>query len=285
LEAAEIEVEGYLIKPLTPAVLDDKVRTIVHQINHPDMAALHIRKARDFEEKKDFYTAVEHMKHAAALKPAASRVMRKLGLLYQKTGDEKAMEKCLLKAAGMNHQDAVTRQLLGEMYWEKKDWIAAARYYLEAISLTRKFFDRAVDLGEVLLDKKLARMGKNIFSKVITKSSKNLPVKQKILDICIRQNELEYANHLLNSLTRDFPSNYDLIYKNGVVCDMMGKTDKALEHFLTIEKNIGGRMDVLLKIAKLYYQKNKIIQADDYLNRVLKKDPKNKEALALRSLL
>lgn len=285
LEAAEIEVEGYLIKPLTPAVLDDKIKSIIHQIHHPDVATLHIRKARTFEEAEDLASAIEHMKYAAILKPKASRVLRNLGLLYQKIGNEKNMEKCLQKAASVNQQDVVTRHLLGEMYWEKNDLISAARYYLEVISLTKKFTDRAVLLGEALLDKNVIRLAKNIFSKIISKFSKDLSIIKKILDICIRQNELEYSKIILNGLIRDFPSNYDLIYKAGVVCETLGEVDNALEYFLTVEKHQGSRLDVKLKIAKLFYDKNKIIQADNYLNMVLRKNPNHKEALALRRLL
>lgn len=285
LEAAEIEVEGYLIKPLTPAVLDDKIKTIIHQINHPDMAARHIRNARTCEEKKDFDTAIEHMKYAARLRPTASRILRNLGLLYQKTGDEETMGKCLQRAAAINKQDAVTRHLLGEMYWAKKDFILAARYYLEVISLTRKYTSRAIQLGEVLLKKNLARLAKNIFSKIISTASKDLSIKEEIVDICIRQTELEYSINLLNRLIMDFPSNYDIVYKTGIVCEQMGEIDEALEHFLTIDKNQRGRIDVKLKIAKIFYNKKKIIQADNYLNMVLRIDPGNDEALALRSLL
>lgn len=284
LQAAEIEVEGYLLKPLSPAVLDEKIKTILHQINHPDLATIHLRKARAFEEKNDFTSAIEHMKHAVQLRPFASRILRNLGLLYQKSGDEKTLEKCLLKAASVNQQDAVTRYLLGELYWKKNDWISAAQSYLEVISLTRKFSDRAVDLGDILLEKKLARLAKNIFSKVIFKSSKNLSLNEKIIDICIKHNEMEYSKDLLNRLIKDFPSNFDLVYKIGVVCEMTGDIETALGHFLFLEKNHGIKIDVQLKIAKLYYDKSKILQADNYLNMVLRKDPKNKEALALRHL-
>lgn len=285
MEAAEIEVEGYLLKPLTPALLEDKIITIMTHINHPDMATLHIRKARKFEEEKDLSSAIEHMKHAVALRPSASRVLRNLGLLYQKSGDEETMEKCLKKAASVNQQDAVTRYLLGELYLKRKDWVSAAQCYLEVISLTRKFTDRAVRLATILLKKKLSFQAKDLFSKIILTVPKNSALQEKIVDICIHNKELEYSKKLLNNLIHAFPSNYDLVYKTGVVCESLGEIDQALEHFLDVEKHQVGRIDVKLKIATIFYNRKKIIQADNFLNRVLSKDPDNKEALALRHLL
>ncbi len=284
LEAAEIEVEGYLIKPLTPAVLEEKVKSIVHQINHPDMADIHIRKARSFDEAGNYKAAIEHLKHAIKIRPSASRLLRNLGLLYQKDGDEEKMEKCLKMAASVNKQDAVTRQILGELYWKKNDLILAGQNFLEVLSLTRKFIDRSIDLGEVLLEKNLVRLAKNIFSKVLHTSPKELSLKEKIVDICIETQEYEYAKELLKRFLREYPSNYDLIHKAGVVCLAMGDLEEALGHFLEIDRNQFGRIDVKLEIAKIYYEIKKVIQADDYLNEILKKDPQNEEALALRQL-
>ncbi len=109
LEAAEIEVEGYLLKPLTPAVLEEKIKTIIHQVNFPEEATLHVRKARHLEEKKDIDTAIKHMERAVQLKPGASRLLRNLGLLYQKNGDEKSMEEYLTIAVSVNAWSDTTK--------------------------------------------------------------------------------------------------------------------------------------------------------------------------------
>ena len=285
LEAAEIEVEGYLIKPLTPAVLDEKIKSIVDELNHPDQATIHRLKARELEENQEFEAAIEHLKHAALLKPSASRILRHLGLLYQKAGNEKAMESCLKKAAGVNPQDVVTRQLLGEFHWKHNDLIQAAEYYLEVISQTRKFSDRVVDLGEALLEKKLPRIAKNLFSKIISGNLKELPIRERILEICIKHEEYEYSKNLLTFLIKEYPSNYDLMYQAGIVYELSRDSDKALECFFIVDKYQGSRIDVKLKIARILYEREKMIQADNYLNKVLLKDPQNQEALALRRLL
>jgi CheY-like chemotaxis protein len=285
LEAAEIEVEGYLLKPLTPSVLENKIISIINQINNPDEATIHLHQARDFEEKDNLNSAIEHMKHVVQLRPTASRHLRNLGLLYQKVGDEETAERCLKKAASVNSQDAVTIQILGDVYWKQNNLIPAARCYLEVISLTGKFSDKALSLGQILMEKQHTKFAKSIFSKLISKAYKNSPIKETIVDICIENHEFEYSKAVLVGLIKDFPSNYGLIFKTGVVCEMMNSFDEALEYFLAIEKKQTSRIDVKLKIAKIYYEKNKTIQADNYLNMVLQRDPDNEEALALRRLL
>ncbi|MFH2059907.1 MAG: response regulator [Pseudomonadota bacterium] len=284
MEVAEIEVDGYLLKPLTPAILDEKIKSIVHQANYPDKAAMHVKNARVFEELKNYEVAIKHMKHVVKLRPKASRHLRNLGLLYQKSGDEKTALHCLKKAALVNLQDAVTRQILGEIYWGKKDFTSAAEYYLEVVSLTRKFTDRAITLGEELLQNRMPRLAKNLFLKIISSSLKNNASKKHIVDLCMENQEWDFSKTLLIGLIKDYPSDFELVFKLGVVCENLNDFDGALKHFLAVDQYQIARVEVLLKIAKIYYDKQKVLQADEYLNRVLIRKPDNQEALRLRQL-
>lgn len=282
LEAAEVEVDGYLIKPLTPAILERSITHIVDQVNYPDQATIHIKKARILEENNKLPAAIEHMKHAVQLKPSASRILRNLGLLYKKNGDEETMKKCLQKAAAANPLDVMTRYLLAQFYWDKDDLISAAQYFLEVISMTRKFSSQAIDLGEQLLERKSNRLAKNIFSKTISRMEKDFQTKEKIIDLCVEHKELEYSMQILRQAIKEYPSNVDMVYKAGVVCEMMGDIDKALEYYFIAEKAQGSRVDIKLKIARIFFDRKKPIQADNYLNMVLLRDPNNEEALSLK---
>ncbi|MBU2429181.1 MAG: response regulator, partial [Proteobacteria bacterium] len=275
LEAAEIEVDGYLIKPLTPAILEKSITHIIDQVNSPDQATIHIKKARILEENNNYPAAIEHMKHAVQLKPAASRILRNLGLLYKKNGDEETMKKCLQKAALANPRDVITRHLLARFYWKNDDLILAAQYFLEVLSMTRKFSSQAIELGEQLLERNNNRLAKNIFSKTISRMEKDFQTKAKIIEICIEYKELEYSMQILKQAIKEYPSNIDLIFKAGVVCEMMGEIDKALEYFFMAEKAQGSRIDIKLKIARIFFDRKKPIQADNYLNTVLSRDPNN----------
>lgn len=285
LEAAEIEVEGYLLKPLTPAVLEEKILAIVDQANHPDKATLHVREARKLEETGNVGMAIKHMACAVELKPGASRLLRKLALLYRENGDRAAMERYLTLAVSANQNDVVSRKVLGDYYWEAGKWESAAYYYCRVVSMTRKFSGQAIRLGAALLENNYSGHAKKLFSKIISKSPKNISLTKKIVDICIDRDEWEYARILLEKLIRMFPSNDGLIYQAGSVCEMLDRFDEALEYYLTVDKQGFSQIDVKLKIAKILIRKKKIIQADDYLNMVLKKDPQNTEALDLRRLV
>jgi DNA-binding response OmpR family regulator len=282
MDVAEIEVEGYLLKPLTPSVLDEKIRTVVDNVNHPDEATLNARKARACEEAGKLESAIRYMEMANRLKPSASRVVRNLGILYGKVGKADASEKYLLKAASVNSQDAVTRHLLSEIYWEKEEWDKAVEYQCEVLSLTTRFNENAIQAGETLLDKNLNALAIKLFTELITKTERNLPMKEKVLDLCMEKGELGYSKTLVDILIREFPAGYGLFFTAGLVYEAMGDEDKALEYFLEADKNHIKPVETKLKIARIYYLKKKIIQADNYLSQVLRLDSKNVEAIAMR---
>ncbi len=86
----------------------------------------------------------------------------------------------------------------------------------------------------------------------------------------------------MDSIIKGIPYKYDTVYKVGVVYQTIGDSDKALGYFKTVDKHQSSRIDVKLQIAKIYFDKDKTLQADDYLNTVLRKDPENREALEMR---
>ena len=122
-----------------------------------------------------------------------------------------------------------------------------------------------------------------MFSKLIGKTEKNLPLKERILDLCMDAGEVEFSNRLVSVFMKEFPSNRGLVYKAGQIHEALGNEDKALDYFLAADQYLGSPLEVKLKIARIYLLKEKVIKADDYLNRVLRIDPENKEALVMRS--
>ncbi len=281
-EVAEIEVDGYLLKPLTPVMLEDKIRHAVEKANHPDDATLLARKARAMDEAGKLEPAIVCQERAVALKPNASRLKRNLGILYGKAGKVSEMERCFLEAAAVNLQDAVTRHLLAKLYWQKKDWHKSVRYSCEVLSLTNRFNEFAIKEGKQLLTLKQNELAITVFNKLLNKLDKHLTIKEEILDLCMEKGENGFARTLLRRLLTDFPSNHGLFYKAGLVYEALGEEDKALEYFMAADKNMIKPVQTKLKIARLFYVKNKILQADEFLTEVLRIEPDNEDALELR---
>ena len=282
-EVAEIEINGYLLKPLTLGALDKKIKAVVEKANNPDPVTRHRIQARELEEKGDYKAAIEQIRIALTYKPSASRLLRQIGILHFKIKKNSIAEKCLLKAASVNTQDSITRVYLADYYLRMNELEKAGKYCLEILSLSSRYNDKALDLGEKLLKKGFRHLSLDLFSKIITRSKKQNVAREKVIDICLANNEVEYPKQLLEQSIKENPSNYDMIYKTGLIHQEVGDWEKALKYFIDVDRHVRSHVEAKFQIAKIYYMNQKILKADDYLNQILRINPKNEEAIALRS--
>ncbi len=282
LEVAEVEVEAYLLKPLTLALLDEKIRAVVKKANEPGPATFHRLKARDLAEKEDFNAAIEEIKIALTHKPSASRLLRELGLLHFRIKKSGIAVKFLLKAASINKQDVISRVHIADYYIKKNQLEKAGQYFLEILSLSVNYNVQALDFAEKLLLRGSRTMALEVFSKIMMRSKKQNRVRKKIIDFCLDKNELDYPLSLLEQSIQENPSNYDMIYKAGLVYYEIDDIEKALNHFIEVDQHVRGHINAKFQIAKIYLNRGKILKADDYLNQILRIDQCNEDALALR---
>jgi CheY-like chemotaxis protein len=281
-EVAESEIDGYLLKPLTLETLDTKIKAVVESVNHPDEATTCMLNARECEEAEDYDGAIEQVRLALIHKPSASRILRKLGLIHFKIGKSGIGEKCLQKAMSVNPQDTITRDVLARFYLKKKEYEKAARIYLEIMSLSTRYFNTAMVLGEKLMVNGYKSLGIELFEKVMARSGKKLSFQEAIIDICLNNGEYDYPKKILDLAIRDNPSNYDLVHRAGLVFYDTGDFDQALKYFRMVDSHKASHVEAKLHIAKIYHMNKRMLKADDYLNQILRIDPQNEEALVLR---
>ena len=281
-EVAETEIDAYLLKPLTLSALDEKIRAVINKANNPEPVTIHRLKARELEENQDYNGAIEEIKTALTYNPSASRLLRQMGILHFKIKKPVIAVRCLLKAASVNKQDVITRVHLADYYIKKNELEKAGPYFLEILTLSIKYNDQALDYAEKLLIRGSRDLALNLFSKIIIRSKKQNSVREEVIDICLNRNELEYPLLLLEQNIKENPSNYDMIYKLGLVYLESDDIEKAMNNFIEVDRHVRGHIDAKLQIAKIFIAKGKVLQGDNYLNQILRIDLKNEAALELR---
>ncbi|MBF0257739.1 MAG: response regulator [Desulfamplus sp.] len=290
LNVAESDIDAYLLKPLTMKSLEEKVKAVIHSANNPDKTTIHLYNARDYEEAGDIKSAIEETRLALQEKPKASRILRNLGLLYEKVNNDKMTEKCLQKAVAVNKEDDVSRYLLVDFYLKKNDLASAVNYYEQARVLGSQIISKGIEIGERLIEKGMTSEAVNIFTRLMKSSKDTLSVKDNVVNICIQHGEYGYVKQLLADLIQEEPDRVDLQLKAARVYTETNEPDKALEYYenvnsiakidrdLTTEELI----NVKLMIAQAYIEKNKPFIVEQYLNQILKIDPRHAAALELR---
>ena len=281
-EAAESDIDGYLLKPLTTQSLDERLQSVVKLANNPDPATLHLLKGRKLEEEdEDVKGAIEEVKQALRLRPDSSRILRRLGQLYTRLGVDEIAEKCLLKAVAVNQHDAMSRYILAELFLAKNELAKAVKYYDEAITISPRNIKKGMELGDVLLKSGMRNEAMDIFNKVVQYSNKGLADSEEVAKKCLQNGETRYAKTLLENIVQEKPDRYDLLITLGDICQRTGELDEAITYYSQVDENNPENIGSKLNLARIYMRQKKMLVADRYLNKILKINPKHPEAMKL----
>jgi len=280
-DAAESEIDAYILKPPTVKVLDEKIRGVIERANNPSPMDFHLRKARDFAEAGDFDAAIQEAKEAAQANPASSKPLHELGSYYLKKRDLEKAEKWLLKAADMNPLDVSAFHQLGKLYVMVNNLGKAFEFLEKAMKINPRDVSRAVYFGTTLLGKGMIEDAIKVFNKALALGEDSLKLKEQIAEFCIEKKAKEYGAKLLESIIRSDPSRTDLFFKLGRAMEELGQYSRALVYLTGAEKEDSDNLDIKRHLAKAYLAQGKSIRAEKYLKQILAADTENEEALNL----
>jgi len=280
-EAAESEIDAYILKPATVRVLGDKILSMVEKANNPSPMVFHLKEARRYDDVGDIDGAIEEAQLAAEANPASSRPPRELGYYYMRKDDLKSAQKWLLKAAEMNSIDVVAFHHLGELYVKLNDIEKASRYFEKAMSISPRHVPRAVYFGTTLLERNMVEDAVQVFEKALNLSGNDVQLQEEIAGYCIEKGAKTYGAKLLESILRKKPDRDDLTPLLGVTFQGLGEYSKALTYLSRAERQDSQNLDVKLHLAEVYLALDKSIRAEKTLKDILEVDPENGKALNL----
>lgn len=279
-EAAESDADGYILKPLTIKLLDDKISFVIEKSNNPPPMISHLRKAMDYEDEGDIAAAIKEAKLAMAADPKSSKSIRELGYYYFKNQDFKKAEKWLLEAAEMNHLDVIAFHHLGELYLQQNNIEMAQKYYEKAMDISPRHLGRGINFGKVLIKRGLVEKAIHVFNKAIKLSGSTFEIKEDLANFCIEYEVYAYAAKLMEAIIEEQPDREDLLFKMGKILE---KDDarKALTYLARAEKIDAKNMDIKIHLARNYIAIEKPILAEKALKKILKSHPDHEEAKEL----
>ena len=277
-EAAESDIDAYILKPPTMKVLQDKVWGVVDNANNPSPMVCHLKKARDLEEEGNLDEAISKARLAMEANPESSKPVHELGYFWFQKGELAEAEKWLLKAAEMNSWDVSAFHNLGKLYLIRNQTEEAFTFFKKAMAINPRDVTRAVYFGTILLEKQMLEEAERIFDKALSIKKDDVQLKEQIADQCIEKGAKAYAANLLESMVKSDPNRKGLSLKLGVLLEEMGEHGKALDHLTNAEKEDSSNIDIKLRLARAYLGLGKAIRAEKPLKEILKANPKHEEA-------
>ncbi|MDY6824807.1 MAG: response regulator [Thermodesulfobacteriota bacterium] len=277
-EAAETDIDAYILKPLTVKSLGDKLDKVVEKANNPPPMVYHLKEAKRLEDNGDLDGALKEAFRAAEVEPSSSRPFREIGYFYIKKGKLKEAEKCLLRAVGMNEIDAVALHRLGDLYTRMDDTDNAMLYYEKAMTVSPRHVNRAVSFGKVLVQKKEFDKAKKVFENAFAITDNPSALRQEAADYCMTEGFYEYAASLYDAILRKDRQRSDLMINTGICLMKNNEPEKAVGYLTEADRLDKENQDTKMLLAKSYLSLNKSIRAEKYLKEILKIQPENAEA-------
>lgn len=281
-EAAESDIDAYILKPLTVKSLGDRITSVVEKVNDPPPMIRLLQNARVLEEAGKFDEAIKAAMQAAQADKNSSKPFREIGLLYYKKGDHTNAEKFLLKAAKMNKLDVFAFHYLGEIYLERKDIEKATLYFDKAMRISPRHISRGIYFGKVLVQNNNAKKAVQVFEKAISLSSNPLQIQEEIANFCLASNVPDYAAKLIEYILKSTPNRYDLMYSLALAYETLEDHKNALALLTQLEKKDPENIEIPLHLAINYMAIGQVLRADEKLGVVLKMDPEHPQALEMR---
>lgn len=280
-EAAESDIDAYILKPLTVKSLGDKIQAVIENANNPPPVIQHLKNARALEESGDLDGAIAEGKLAMKAEPKSSRPIRELGFLYFKKDDLATAEKYFLTAAKMNQLDVFAFHQLGELYLRQDDIERAAKYFDKAMSISPRHVSRGIYFGKVLVKKGMVKRAIKVFDQAITLSDDPLSLSEEIGNLCLQTGIYNYTVKLFETILKSLPNRTDLMFKLGLAYEKMGEHRKALDYMVKVTLKEKENVSAHLHAAVNYMRIGQVLRADQSLQSVLRLDPDNEQAKEL----
>ena len=200
--AAESEIDAYLLKPITVKLLKDKIPPVIKNANNPSPMFFHLKAASAFAEEGDVDSAIEQAMLAQKANPVSSRPLREIGYYFFRKDDLCKAEKYLTAAASKNSMDVVAFHYLADVYLKQNRIDDALKYLDKAMKISPLHFQRGLNLARILIQKKMDARAVLVINKVLQVSENPLQIREEMANLCIDCGSMDLAVKFLKDKKR-----------------------------------------------------------------------------------
>jgi two-component system chemotaxis response regulator CheY len=203
VEAAEEQVNGYIIKPFVTKVLEDKIVEILDRIHNPPEGEVIFNQGIEFFNKRMFNEAKIAFEKVLKIKPNSAKASYFLGQVHLEKGDLDRAYESFKNAISFNSRYVKAHHSLGELMYKKGDIKSAIIHMEQAASISPRIPQRQILLGELYIKDKRFKDAIPVFKKAIEHSFNITNSKERIKDIL-----------------KELPNNEKPMFKDGLGIDL-----------------------------------------------------------------
>ncbi|MBI5177963.1 MAG: response regulator [Nitrospinae bacterium] len=153
IEAAEDNVDGYIIKPFVAKTLEDKIAKILEKKNNPTKMEKMFREGIVLANKREYATAKAKFEELLAANPNSPRALRELGKICTVEENFPKAEECFRKALEINKDYTKAMENLATLYVKMGKEDEAIKVLEGAVKISPRNGDRLLFIGSLYMKK------------------------------------------------------------------------------------------------------------------------------------
>lgn len=272
VQAAETEVDGYIIKPFVARTLEAKIKRVLKQKETPSEFDAHMKEGQNLLEESDFDGAKREFAEALRLRPESARARQALGEVFTRMGDLREAERWLHEAARANPQYIRVYESLGGLY-EKMGRADSALEYLEkACQISPHNSDRQKKLGRLYLEAGEPEKADHAFQMALQSDRGNADLHTEIGEIYLATGDSTKAAAAFKS-SLNILEDVHVYNRLGIALRKKGRFAEAIREYKKALKIAPGDEALYYNIGRAYLESGDADNAVKSLTHALRLDP------------
>lgn len=228
-EAAETDVDAYIIKPFAAQTLEEKINAVLERRSNPSPLEGRLQLARVFLEEGEYNRALGELKAAMTLQPENPRVYQHLGELYVCRGMLEDAEKAFQRAIHYGPRFTRAYDSLADVYARRGDRERVVAAMRKAAAISPKNAGRQMNLGKALLENDAVEEARKAFEQAVREAPGDPSVRREIGEALLAGNLNLEAEEVFRVLLRENPEDLHLYNRLGIACRRLGRFRDAID--------------------------------------------------------
>ena len=282
MSVTEEHIDGYLVKPVTEAVIRQKIYSALKKTYDPDPYHLALFKGKKHLREGQHESAIQFLEEARDLQPGQSANYFNLAQALEKVGKMDEAEENYKRCKDCSN-DLYVRSLdgLARIYQHKGDHVNALDVLNKAISISPNTPDRHMDLAMQLKAVGNTAGAKEALSRALKLSRKQATLPQKYIEACLDFGMDSEAEAIMQRSMGDDLGDIVLLNQMGIVCRRRKEHERAQKYYKRALEIAPDDESLNYNYAVLLVDMKEYKAARSHLYQVLRQNPDSENALSL----
>ena len=284
-EAAETEVDAYIIKPFVAATLDEKIIAVLNRVRNPQPIDTQLKQIYACSRERQFNRALGELKKAMLLYPRDPRVSLAFARIYKDMGLHEDAEKAYKRTLYFEPKYVKAYDGLADLYRQTGDEKKLIGTLREGLAISPKNASRQADFGKACLENGLIDEAKKAFNQALKAEPNNTGVQHEMAEVLMAKGMDREATLFFQAASRANPDDLHTYNRLGIAFRKQGRYEEAFDEYRKALLISPKDENLCYNLGRAYFEVGRNTEALGQFRRALEINPEMAAAREMVSLL